>query len=38
MAGSSDIHLYTSFSPNGRKVSVLLEELGLPYQVRDAAR
>jgi len=30
---SSDIHLYTAQTPNGIKVSILLEELGLPYKV-----
>ncbi|MGN2393367.1 glutathione S-transferase family protein, partial [Pelomicrobium sp. G1] len=25
------IHLYTWSTPNGRKVSILLEETGLPY-------
>ncbi len=34
MAANSDIHLYTAATPNGIKVSILLEELGLPYQVR----
>ncbi|KAL2759188.1 hypothetical protein ACRALDRAFT_1069283 [Sodiomyces alcalophilus JCM 7366] len=29
----SDIHLYTLGTPNGIKVSILLEELGLPYKV-----
>jgi glutathione S-transferase len=29
----SDIHLYTAGTPNGIKVSMLLEELGLPYKV-----
>ncbi|KAK3359894.1 glutathione S-transferase [Lasiosphaeria hispida] len=29
----SDIHLYTAQTPNGIKVSLLLEELGLPYKV-----
>lgn len=33
MAAKSDIHLYTTNTPNGVKVSMLLEELGLPYQV-----
>jgi len=28
------IALYTWSTPNGRKVSILLEELGLPYEVR----
>jgi len=27
------IHLYTWDTPNGRKVSIMLEELGLPYEV-----
>ena len=27
------IDLYTWSTPNGRKVSIMLEELGLPYQV-----
>lgn len=27
------IHLYTAQTPNGIKVSMLLEELGLPYKV-----
>ncbi len=27
------IDLYTWTTPNGRKVSILLEELGLPYRV-----
>ena len=29
---ASDIHLYTAQTPNGIKVSLLLEELGLPYK------
>lgn len=29
----SDIHLYTAATPNGIKISILLEELGLPYKV-----
>ena len=29
----SDIHLYTSQTPNGIKASIALEELGLKYQV-----
>ncbi|KAK0735441.1 thioredoxin-like protein [Apiosordaria backusii] len=29
----SNIHLYTVGTPNGIKVSILLEELGLPYKV-----
>jgi GST-like protein len=27
------IQLYTSTTPNGRKASIMLEEIGLPYQV-----
>lgn len=27
------IHLYTAQSPNGHKVSITLEELGLPYDL-----
>jgi GST-like protein len=27
------IDLYTWFTPNGRKVSIMLEEIGLPYTV-----
>ena len=30
----SNIHLYTAATPNGIKVSILLEELGLKYEVR----
>ncbi|KAF2164426.1 hypothetical protein M409DRAFT_67924 [Zasmidium cellare ATCC 36951] len=30
---SSNIHLYTTNTPNGVKISVTLEELGLPYEV-----
>ena len=33
----SDIHLYTAQTPNGIKVSMLLEELGLPYKVHRPA-
>lgn len=29
---ASDIHLYTAGTPNGIKVSMLLEELGLSYK------
>ncbi|KAI1390725.1 glutathione S-transferase [Hypoxylon trugodes] len=29
----SDVHLYTAQTPNGIKVSILLEELGVPYKV-----
>jgi glutathione S-transferase len=35
MAQQSGIHLYTTGTPNGIKVSILLEELGLEYQVRS---
>jgi len=28
------IELYTASTPNGHKVSIMLEELGLPYEVR----
>ncbi len=31
---SSTITLYTGQSPNGVKISITLEELGLPYDVR----
>ncbi len=27
------IDLYTWTTPNGRKISIMLEEIGLPYQV-----
>lgn len=33
MATRPDIHLYTSQTPNGVKISITLEELGLPYEV-----
>ncbi|ERT02176.1 hypothetical protein HMPREF1624_00474 [Sporothrix schenckii ATCC 58251] len=33
MATPTDIHLYTSQTPNGIKISLLLEELGLQYKV-----
>ncbi|RYP42357.1 hypothetical protein DL767_000279 [Monosporascus sp. MG133] len=33
MAENSNIHLYTTQTPNGIKVSILLEELGLKYDV-----
>jgi len=33
MANKPDIHLYTTQTPNGIKVSMTLEELGLPYKV-----
>jgi len=32
MAAQTDIHLYTAGTPNGIKVSMLLEELGLQYK------
>ncbi|KAK8041271.1 glutathione S-transferase-like protein [Apiospora phragmitis] len=32
MAKQTDIHLYTAQTPNGLKISILLEELGLTYQ------
>ncbi len=32
---SPSIHLYTSRTPNGVKISILLEELGLPYEATD---
>ena len=31
----ADIELYTATTPNGRKVSIALEELGLAYTVRS---
>ncbi|CAI4212911.1 unnamed protein product [Parascedosporium putredinis] len=34
MPTKSNIHLYTAGTPNGYKVSILLEELGLEYKVR----
>ena len=37
MANTSDIHLYTAQTPNGQKISILLEELGLPYKVTALA-
>lgn len=33
MSSSSNITLYTTQTPNGIKISILLEELGLPYKV-----
>lgn len=33
MAEKSNIHLYTAQTPNGIKVSIVLEELGLKYEV-----
>ncbi|KAL9108736.1 MAG: hypothetical protein Q9227_006532 [Pyrenula ochraceoflavens] len=32
MAKTSNIHLYTTATPNGLKITAALEELGLPYQ------
>jgi len=32
MSSKSDIHLYTTQTPNGIKISITLEELGLPYK------
>lgn len=32
MSPKPDIHLYTSQTPNGIKISITLEELGLPYK------
>jgi GST-like protein len=34
MSDSKDIDLYTAPTPNGFKVSIALEELGLPYDVK----
>ena len=31
---SADITLYTAATPNGAKISIVLEELGIPYQAR----
>lgn len=33
MTRTPDIHLYTTQTPNGIKISITLEELGLPYKV-----
>jgi glutathione S-transferase len=33
MATRPDIHLYTTQTPNGIKISITLEELGIPYKV-----
>ncbi|KAJ4388821.1 Glutathione S-transferase 2 [Gnomoniopsis smithogilvyi] len=35
MTAKPDIHLYTAATPNGIKVSILLEELGLKYQTSN---
>lgn len=32
MAAKPNIHLYTAQTPNGVKISITLEELGLPYE------
>lgn len=32
MSSRPDIHLYTTQTPNGIKISITLEELGLPYK------
>jgi len=32
MSSQSNIHLYTTGTPNGVKISITLEELGLPYK------
>jgi GST-like protein len=34
LKGSAMITLYTWTTPNGRKISIMLEELGIPYQIR----
>ena len=33
MAARPNLHLYTAQTPNGIKISITLEELGLPYEV-----
>lgn len=33
MARESNITFYTAYSPNGHKIAVTLEELGLPYDM-----
>lgn len=38
MGIKTDFHLYTTGTPNGIKVSMLLEELGLEYKVRTTGR
>ena len=34
LEGNDDIKLYTAATPNGWKISIALEEMGLPYEVR----
>ena len=31
---SADITLYTAATPNGAKISIVLEELGIPYKAQ----
>ena len=38
MTDVSDIHLYTAQTANGIKVSIVLEELGLKYNVSPSRR
>src|ERR1700722_8733975 len=33
MSSKPNIHLYTAQTPNGIKISITLEELGLPYEI-----
>ncbi|CAG8648708.1 5138_t:CDS:2, partial [Paraglomus occultum] len=37
MSATPDITLYTFDTPNGRKISITLEELGIPYKVHKIA-
>ena len=37
MGNSKGITLYTAGTPNGWKASILLEELGIPYNVQSIA-
>ncbi|WP_336335235.1 glutathione S-transferase N-terminal domain-containing protein [Pseudomonas putida] len=32
MPSPQPLHLYTADTPNGKKISIALEELGLPYE------
>ena len=32
---SADITLYTAATPNGAKICIVLEELGIPYKARS---